>query len=241
MAPPQAPKRPPPRVKESFTEVDYAASPIKWGRWGSVVGLVAGLVWYGFSLIDSPPPVDVQDARQDARVAADSTEATPQEKRRQEQIEFALGRLNHESLEQQCDATIILGRLKADEAIGPLREMLRGNDRDPFVQTCVARALTTLGEGDVARVYYRLWIQSDDRQLFDAANRAYEQLGPEAAFEAMPLLTIVARSNKQTHRREIMRTLAAIGPDAEPLLTELAADADPFVKKKATEALAKLK
>lgn len=247
----QPPKRPPtrpstrpsPRVKDkSFTQQaeEYVASQIKWRAWGAVAGLIIFLVVYGFRLIDSSPAADDQDARQNARVAADPDGATPQQKRRQSQIEFALGRLNHESQTQQCQAMTILGRLKADEAIGPIREMLRRDDVSPYVKTCAAGTLMTLGDDDVARGYFRAWIQSDDRQLFDAANGAYAQLGPEAAGEALPLLTSVARSDWK-YRGDIIRTLVAIGPEAEPLLRELATDSNPWVKNKAIEALAKLK
>jgi HEAT repeat protein len=224
---------------KSFTQQakEYVSLQIKWRTWGAAIGLLAALVVYGFRLVGGSPAVDDRAGRPNA---AEPAEATPQQSRREAQIEFALGRLNHESLTQQCDAAIILARLKSAEAIAPLREMLRRTDVDPYVQTCAARALTTLGDGDVARGYYREWLQSDNIHLFDFANKAYQQLGPEAAAEAMPSLTIVARSDSR-HRKEILRTLAAIGPEAEPLLTELATDSDPWVKKKATEALATLK
>ena len=231
------------RTNKSFTEQldDYVSSQIKWRAWGSAAGLVLGLVYYGFRSIDSSRPVDDQDAPQSARVVEDTPSATPRKNRREADIEFALGRMHHESPAQRCDATIILARLKANEAIEPLRDMLRRNSEEPFVRTCAASALMTLGDREVAPGYYRAWIQSDDSQLFDAANRAYALLGPEAAGDALPLLTIVARSGSPSRRRDILRTLAAIGPAAEPLLTELAADSDPWVKKKAAEALATLK
>jgi HEAT repeat protein len=233
--------QPRPRVRnKSFTQQaqEYISTQIKWRAWGAAIGLIAGLVAYGSGLVDSSPPADDHDGSQNARVAA---EAAPPPNRRQAQIDAALGQLNGDSPAQQCDATIVLGRLKSEEAVGPIRELLRRNDVDVFVQTCAARALMALGDDDVARGYFREWIQSDNIQLFDAANKAYAQLGPEAAVEAIPLLTIVARSNSPSRRRDILRTLTAIGPEAEPLLTELAADKDPWVKQRATEALAKLK
>ena len=231
------------RTNKSFTEQldDYVSSQIKWRAWGSAAGLLLGLVVYGFGLGGSSPPVDDQDAPQSARVVEDKPSATPRKNRRDAEIEFALGRMHHESPAQRCDATIILARLKATEAIEPLRDMLRRNSEEQFVRTCAASALMTLGDREVAPGYYRVWIQSDDSQLFDAANRAYAQLGPEAAGDALPLLTIVARSGSPSRRRDILRTLVAIGPEAEPLLTELAADSDKWVKKQAAEALAKLK
>jgi hypothetical protein len=176
---------------------------------------------------------DSEPARAIRRQAGEAYER--RQRRNAENVDVLAEQLQTRGM--QCDAAAALARTQSERAVEPLIRYMQMNRVNSATQVCIVNALVELGEIAPAVGYYRHWIQGTDRFLWRQGVIGLGEIGPDAAPEAIPLLGYLVKSDSPNDRYLVAQALAKLGPDAEPLLQELAEDEEQYIRQTAAAAL----
>jgi hypothetical protein len=154
-------------------------------------------------------------------------------------LDQILAKLRSDKPLWQCEAAMQLKQFGSREHVKDLLGMYE-TTRFHSGRGCALSAMVGLGETTIPMQIYSQWRNSPDPEVVSSAISGYAEIGPPAADMVLPLLRLQLQSPHWDRRFVAVESLAKLGDDARPLLTEASRDDDPRVRDRAAAALKKM-
>lgn len=177
-----------------------------------------------------------EEIRAEARAyrEGDSEERTEQLNAR---VDAAIAQLQSDSPMRRCTGALQLGRIGTGAQINLLTDVVYNFSELSSVRICAVSALRQMGETSTALGVYESWARDADSDLRRAAITGFGDIGPTATETALPFLERELGSEFMDVRYLVVETLGKLGPPADALLSEAAADTNKSVRERAAALL----
>jgi HEAT repeat protein len=177
-----------------------------------------------------------EEIRAESRASreGDSEERTDQLNAR---VDAAIAQLQSDSPMRRCDGALQLGRIGTGAHINMLTDVVYDFSEVSSVRICAVSALRQMGETSTALGVYESWARDTDSDLRRAAITGFGDIGPTATETALPFLERELGSEFMDVRYLVVETLGKLGPAADALLSDAAADQNKLVRERAAALL----